>query len=213
VFTWTPSEAQGPSTNTISIIVTDNGSPALTDTKSFKVIVQEVNVARVLEEVSNQTNVLGATIQVGLRASDADLPAQILTYSLESGAPAGASLNATNGVFTWKPTAAGTNTITVRVSDNGSPVLSATRSFLVVITGEVTPPRIDQISATNNLLQLRYSAEIGMYYQLQYKNHLNDVEWVNVGSATPATNTTMRVVDTPSANGQGFYRIVQSPKP
>src|SRR5213080_2387146 len=48
VLTWTPTEAQGPSTNVISVKVTDNGSPPLSDTKSFKVIVAEVNSAPVL---------------------------------------------------------------------------------------------------------------------------------------------------------------------
>ncbi len=212
-FTWTPSEVQGPSTNTISIIVTDNGSPALSDTKSFRVVVQEVNKAPVLAEIPNQTNCVGASIQVKFSATDADLPAQVLTYSLVSEFPSGSSLDATNGILTWMPTAPGTNIITARVCDNGSPALCATQSFTVVITGEVVHPHIDQISAKNNLVQLKYSAEIGLYYQLQHKNHLTDLEWINVGSSVTATNTTMWITDTPNNNGQNFYRIIKSPKP
>src|SRR5262245_64519353 len=43
---WTPTEAQGPSTNTVSVSVTDNGSSNLSVTNSFTVIVNEVNSDR-----------------------------------------------------------------------------------------------------------------------------------------------------------------------
>src|SRR5207247_4058525 len=51
---WTPTEAQGPSTNTITVVVTDNGSPNLNDTKSFTVTVSEVNSDPVLTVPTNQ---------------------------------------------------------------------------------------------------------------------------------------------------------------
>src|SRR5205814_2845720 len=37
VFTWTPTEAQGASNYVISVIVTDNGVPPLSDSKTFHV--------------------------------------------------------------------------------------------------------------------------------------------------------------------------------
>src|SRR5690606_667490 len=52
-------------------------------------------------------------------ATDADLPANTLTYSLVE-TPTGASINAVTGVFTWTPTEAqgpGNYTFKVRVSD------------------------------------------------------------------------------------------------
>src|SRR5439155_10867334 len=76
VLTWTPTEAQGPSTNAISVKVTDNGTPALSDSKSFKVIVAEVNSAPVLTVQTDRTmNELG-TLVVTNTASDADMPAK-----------------------------------------------------------------------------------------------------------------------------------------
>jgi hypothetical protein len=68
--------------------------------------------------------------------ADTDLPANQLTYSLEAGAPAGASIHGTNGLFLWRPLrsdAATTNTITVRVADDGVPSLSASRTFTVLV--------------------------------------------------------------------------------
>src|SRR5436190_4623053 len=45
---WTPTEAQGPSTNAVSVSVTDNGVPALSVTNTFTVKVNEVNLVPVL---------------------------------------------------------------------------------------------------------------------------------------------------------------------
>ncbi|HTE90970.1 MAG TPA: Ig-like domain-containing protein, partial [Terriglobales bacterium] len=44
VITWTPTEAQGPSTNLITVRVTDNGAPALSDQKTFNVVVAAVDL-------------------------------------------------------------------------------------------------------------------------------------------------------------------------
>src|SRR5262249_7280765 len=40
-FSWTPSEAQGPGSYTVTVRATDNGSPALSDSKSLTVTVNE----------------------------------------------------------------------------------------------------------------------------------------------------------------------------
>src|SRR4029077_2024652 len=42
---WVPPQTQSPSTNTVLVSVTDNGTPPLSVTNSFNVIVREVNVA------------------------------------------------------------------------------------------------------------------------------------------------------------------------
>ncbi len=48
VFTWTPTEAQGPNSYTFDVVVTDDGTPNLADSESITVTVNEVNVAPVL---------------------------------------------------------------------------------------------------------------------------------------------------------------------
>src|SRR5206468_8332214 len=52
---WTTSEAQGPSTNLITVRVTDSGAPPLSATNSFTVVVREVNSAPVLTVPADQT--------------------------------------------------------------------------------------------------------------------------------------------------------------
>jgi hypothetical protein len=116
--------------------VTDNGTPNMSDTTSFAVVVNEVNSRPVLQPVSNQVAYVRTWLAVTNVASDADLPKNRLTFTLEPGAPAGARVNRNTGVFTWTPTrqqAPSSNTITVIVTDDGVPPLSATNQFVVVV--------------------------------------------------------------------------------
>lgn len=135
VFSWTPTEAQGPGTYNITVRVTDNAVlGALSDAKTFAVTVNEVNLAPTLAAIPAKAVVAGSVVTFTAAGSDADLPAQPLTYTLEPDAPAGAAIHPTTGAFTWATPANPESTpvlFTVRVSDNGTPPLSATRSVVV----------------------------------------------------------------------------------
>src|SRR5205085_10885209 len=135
-FKWTSTEAQGPSDVSVTIRVTDSGSPALSAAQTISIVVNEVNTAPVLAPIGNktvnETNLLTFTVS----ATDADLPAQILTYSLDAGAPAGARLNPSSGVFNWTPskgTGPSTNRVTIRVADDASPAASASESITITV--------------------------------------------------------------------------------
>ncbi|MFO1477570.1 MAG: Ig-like domain-containing protein [Verrucomicrobiota bacterium] len=141
VITWTPTEAQGPGVYTITTIVTDNGTPALSATNSFQVTVNEANIAPVLPVQGPQTINELTLLTVTNTATDADVPANTLTYQLQS-PPAGAVIDA-NGVITWTPTEAqgpGVYTIRTIVTDNGTPSRSATNSFQVTVNEVNTAP-------------------------------------------------------------------------
>ncbi|MBI3868011.1 MAG: hypothetical protein HY299_05705, partial [Verrucomicrobia bacterium] len=51
VFTWSPTEAQGPATIFLTVRVTDNGSPPASAFETIQVTVQEVNLPPVLTGV------------------------------------------------------------------------------------------------------------------------------------------------------------------
>jgi len=152
VLTWTPAEIQGPSTNLIIVQVTDNGSPPLSDAKSFIIVVNEVNVAPTPPVIVDQTIDEMTLFTVNNAATDADLPTNELTYNLLD-APAGASISA-SGEITWKPSAGqapSTNTFTVGVTDHNSSAvteqqLSATNSFTVIVRKVNTAPTLDAIA-------------------------------------------------------------------
>ena len=131
---WVPSEAQGPGTYFVTVRVTDNGEPPASATQPLTLTVLEVNSAPVLPVQTNRTVNELTTLTVTNTATDADLPANTLTYTLQN-PPAGAAIDS-SGLISWTPTEAqgpGQYTLTTIVSDNGNPVLRATNSFVVTV--------------------------------------------------------------------------------
>src|SRR5205807_9085 len=135
---------QGPSTNTITVKVTDNGSPALSATNSFTVVVNEVNSAPTLTVPGNQTINELSTLVVTNTATDTDVPANKIGRA-SCRERSDVAVNATSGmlnVWPTEPQGPSTNTITVKVTDNGSPALSATNSFTVVVNEVNSAPTL-----------------------------------------------------------------------
>jgi hypothetical protein len=117
VFSWTPSEAQGPGDYAFTVRVGDG--VANTD-RPVTLRVTEVNAAPVLSNVPSSATIPELQpYTFDADATDGDIPAQTLTFSLV-GAPTGAGINATSGVFSWTPSEAqgpGDYAFTVRVGD------------------------------------------------------------------------------------------------
>ena len=139
-FTWTPTEAQD-GVYTVTFTATDDGSPNLSDSEMITVTVVEVNAAPILDPIGNKWVNEQETLTFTATATDADLPADTLTYSLIGDVPSGASIDASSGVFAWTPTEAqgpGTYTFTVVVSD-----ATATDAETITVTvGEVISPPV-----------------------------------------------------------------------
>jgi hypothetical protein len=133
VFNWTPTEAQGPGSFTFDVLVSDGSD---TDSETITVTVNEVNTAPVLNPIPDQSAVVGESLSLTAQASDADLPANTLTFSLTSG-PADATLNTDTGVFSWTPAAAGTYNTSIEVSDGS---LTNTTTFTITVTESSTGP-------------------------------------------------------------------------
>ena len=206
VFTWVTTEADGPGTNLISVIVTDNGSPSLSATQSFTVFVLETNTAPVLASLADRTVHAGALIQFTNAATDADLPANNLTFSLNVGAPPAATVGPTNGIFTWltgADDAGTTNSITVAVTDDGAPALSASRNFTATV---VSRPLIYSIEATNSSVTLMWSAIDGQGYRLQTNASLAAPVWGDVGGDVIAVGNS---ASAPAAADQAetYFRV------
>ncbi|HEX5218058.1 MAG TPA: lamin tail domain-containing protein [Verrucomicrobiae bacterium] len=92
------------------------------------------NTAPSLAPIANKEITLGQTLTFTANATDSDIPAQTLTYSLGAGAAPGATIGSLSGTFNWTPsTAPGTNTFSIIVTDSGVPSLTATQSFSVVV--------------------------------------------------------------------------------
>src|SRR5207237_1272669 len=82
VITWTPSETQGPASYAFRTVVTDKRVPPLPSTTRFRSTVTEVNGAPVLPAQSDRTVNELTQLVVTNTASDSDIPANVLSYTL-----------------------------------------------------------------------------------------------------------------------------------
>ncbi len=98
------------------------------------------NTAPILDAIADQVATVGQLLSLTAAGSDADLPTNQLGYELLTGAPDAMQIDALTGLLTWTPMssqAPGPYSVTVRVSDNATPPLSAQRTFFVRVN---TPP-------------------------------------------------------------------------
>ena len=155
LFSWTPTEAQGPANHTFNVCVSDG---ALNDCETITVTVTENNTAPVLALIGNKSVNELVQLTFTATATDLDLPANPLTFSLV-GAPAGASITS-GGLFSWTPTEAqgpANHTFNVCVSDGA---LNDCETITVTVTENNTAPVLALIGnkSVNELVQLTFTA-------------------------------------------------------
>ncbi|HON06713.1 MAG TPA: putative Ig domain-containing protein [Verrucomicrobiota bacterium] len=113
-----------------TIMAFTNPTPA----QANKII--EQNLAPVISPVEDQVVIEGETLVLQIEATDPNKSKQNLYFSLDDGAPTGAVIDSISGIFTWTPSevfGGGSYPITVRVTDDGEPPLSATVSFTISV--------------------------------------------------------------------------------
>jgi hypothetical protein len=169
--------------------------------------VNEVNSQPSISFQSDWTVQAQTLLSLSATASDPDLPAQMLTFSLESGAPAGSAIDPSTGAFTWTPSAAfsGTNLITLRVADNASPPASASRVLRVVVLPLLTAG----INVTGDLVSINCNTVSGRTYRVEYKTDLTDTNWTQASTNKVADSNTITFQDSVGPNTQRFYRVLQ----
>jgi len=208
VFTWQPSEAQGPGAYTVVVRVQDNGTPALSNSAAILIIVNESNTPPLLAAITNRTALLGEVVSFLATATDADLPAQTITFDFGVVPPIGAAINPTNGLFSCAANNVGTNTFVIRATDNGVPVLEDTRSFEVVV---VSPEMTASIGLANAIVTLSWNAVSGKNYDVLFKSSLDELEWSVLATNILATNVSATITDPVGTNTQRIYKILLRP--
>ena len=163
-FSWTPTEAQSPSETQVTFVVTDDGDPALSAQETITITVTNTNKAPVLSPIGNKSTAEETALTFTVSASDDDLPAQTLTYSM-TGAPTGATLDGSTGAFSWTPTEAQSPSetqVTFVVTDDGDPALSAQETITITVTNTnkapVLSPIADQALSEGDTLTLTLTA-------------------------------------------------------
>jgi hypothetical protein len=101
-----------------------------------------LNHPPVLAPIADQTVNEGRLLTVTASATDPD-DGQTLTYTLDPGAPAGAAIDPSTGIFTYTPDdGPATYQVTVRVTDNGLPALHDTQTFTIIVLNVPPTPQI-----------------------------------------------------------------------
>jgi hypothetical protein len=170
------------------------------------------NTAPVLAPVANQSVNPGVTLGITNSAADPDVPGQTLAFALLNAPTNGAltAVNATNAVFTWRPLvsqADSTNTIRVKVTDSGTPGLSATNSFIITIN-PASQPALNSIALDAGAVVLSATGMVGPDYTLLTSTNLES--WQSLTTTNPA-GMPVTFADTNRNDAARFYRIQIGP--
>jgi hypothetical protein len=213
-FAWTPAEALGPGAYPVTVRVTDNGTPPLSDFETFTITVNDVNLAPILAAIGDKTVATGATLNFTATATDADVPVNTFTFSLDAGAPMDAVIDASSGAFSWTTVATGSYPITVRVTDNGSPALADFEAISITVTDQAPvttlrsnfPNPFAAATVIGYTLQAEGRARLAIYDIRGREVSVLIDEVQPAGDHTVAWNGTSRT-STPLASGVYFYRL------
>jgi hypothetical protein len=177
---------------------------------SVATFVGQGNTPPSIAPAPNQTVNAGVTLLVTNTATDADLPPQTLTFGPANVFPANATVNSSNGVFSWRPLVAQANTtnlIAVEVTDNGSPNLSATNSFTVFVN-PITNPVLSSLNFSPGQASMTVNGPAGPDYTLWSSPDL--INWqIRLTTNSPMTPFTLE--DTNALNPAEFYLIQIGP--
>jgi predicted outer membrane repeat protein len=206
-FTWTPSEAQGPGSYTVTFTATDDGVPPLSASETVTITVTEVNAAPELAVVEDRVVGPGTMVELLFQATDADLPPNLLSFTLLEG-PAEAELDPATGRFSWSvPLADSGRSLTIRVSvhDDAPTPQAASRSFVVRVR-DVRPAFAPNGAAmTAGGFVLRFRGEPGLRFKLEGSEDLR--EWGEVGEVVVGAEGEGVAVDESPGAGHRFYRL------
>jgi hypothetical protein len=154
-------------------------SGALDDVQIFNRVLTASEVATVMNQslvlnpIADITQSAGQVLTVTNVAVDPYAPPRTLTWILAS-APAGAAINPANGVITWRPApaqAGSTNLFAVQVTDNGTPNLSATQSFKVVVDA-LARPQLSPLSVAGGVVSFQVAGDSGPDYVVEAATNL-----------------------------------------
>ena len=207
--TWRSAEADPAGPHTFFFTVSDTAGG--TSYGNFTVIVDKANKVPVITPVGDRTARPGFELNFRIAATDADLPAQTLTWSLTTPAPAGLTLNSETGRMKWTPTAAQAPQIyplTVRVTDNGTPAAFA--EIPVRLWVRETRPKLPALAIeprpTAGGIRLRFTLPADTLYELQSTQDVSN-QWFSRGTFTAPGGEILWIDNPASAPARRFYRL------
>ena len=188
-------------------VIVSNAGGAVTSASATLMV---ANSSPTIDPINNTNINAGVSLSIPAIARDPDAPPQNLVFTLLAG-PTNAAIDSGSGIFNWRPlvTQAGTsNFISLKVADDGTPSLSATQSFSVLVS-PLNQPNISSVSISAGQATLTVAADAGPDYAVQASSNL--VNWQTVFTTnSPAVPFDWSDPDT-GLYGTRFYRIVAGP--
>jgi hypothetical protein len=167
------------------------------------------NTPPIMGAISDSTIFEGQLLLFTASATDTDVPPQHLTFSLDDGAPANAAINPDTGLFSWRPSAVqvpSTNAISVRVTDDGTPPMSAATTFTVFVARR---PQITSVLPNiSGGCSLTFETLPNKTYRVDFKDSLSDSEWQPLAPSAVANGESLTITDGLGGQPERFYRIV-----
>lgn len=178
---------------------------------SYGAVTTPSNNAPALAAIAPRTLGAGEWLRLTNTATDADAPPQSLTYRLEP-PEAGATMNATNGLFAWRAPVASagtTNTFVIAATDNGSPRLSATQTLQVVVRPMTNTIAVASLTAASNTFAFQITGAAGPDYWLEASTNLTAWDAVSATNSAVPPFTLHAPVTTNMP--QRYYRLRLGP--
>jgi Putative Ig domain len=123
-------------TSNLTFSVSDSSSPVQTKTVALSLVVAPPALAITTSSLPSGTS--GSSYSNLVQASGGTTP---YSWSIASGSlPAGLTLTSATGLISGKPTATGTSSFTVQVTDSGSPAQTQTLKLSIVIAAPAPAP-------------------------------------------------------------------------
>jgi YVTN family beta-propeller protein len=161
-----------------------------------------VNSAPTVTKPANQTSIVGKSVSLQIVASDAD--GDPLTYSAVN-LPAGLVINASTGLISGKPTAAGTKSVTVTVADYRA---SASTTFSFAVSADTSAPSkpgrpsITLVSGKPRLTWTTSTDNVAVTGYIIYRSTSSGSQGTEVGRSATATFT-----DTSATRRTWYYSV------
>jgi len=163
------------------------------------------NTPPMFATITNRTVNVGQTVAFTASVTDTDSPPQTLTFALLAGAT-NTTLNTNSGAFSFRPLvsqANSTNSFTLQVSDNGTPSLSATQSFSVIVN-LLQLPQLAPGGWNDGQFVVQVNGQSGPDYAIESSTNLT--QWSNV-FITNSPALPFNWADDATNLPQRFYRI------
>jgi hypothetical protein len=191
----------------VEIAAKENPTPHL---RPALVVFRDAQSAPVLMPIADRRINPGFRLLITSLATDAESPPQVLTFSLLAG-PTNAQVDPATGVFQWRPTLAQANTtnlVTLAVSDDGVPPMSATQHFKVMVNPLVRPT-LGALQFFGDSIQFSVNGQWGPDYSVFASTNLADWQWL-LTTNTPVLPWVFTDLQTTHFKRR-FYRVGMGP--